>query len=65
MTLADWFQVAKADAERRGLPALVPLLDMLRRSTTALRTTDWGAATDDVAGDATGATVSDRRDGRS
>jgi hypothetical protein len=32
-----WLAAAIADAERRGLPELKPLLETLARSTTALR----------------------------
>jgi len=41
MTLDDWFSWAKADAERRGLPSLAPLLEGLRHATRELRETDW------------------------
>ena len=63
MTLDEWFEAARKDAERRGLPALVPLLEMLRHATIALRDTDWGDATD-IAGDTREATAPDRKDGR-
>ena len=35
-----WLVAACADAERRGLPELKPLLESLARSTTALRAAD-------------------------
>ena len=35
-----WLAAACADAERRGLPQLKPLLEGLARSTEALRTAD-------------------------
>ena len=35
-----WLAAACADAERRGLPELRPLLEGLARSTEALRTAD-------------------------
>ena len=41
MTIRVWLDTAVQDAERRGLHALRPLLDMLARSTSALRTADW------------------------
>jgi hypothetical protein len=41
MTVAAWLEQAIADAERRGLPALRPLLEGLARATTALRAADW------------------------
>jgi hypothetical protein len=41
MTLDDWFNWAVADAGQRGLPALKPLLDGLRRATRELREADW------------------------
>ena len=41
MTIKIWLDNAIQDAERRGLPALKPLLEALARSTSALRTADW------------------------
>ena len=40
MTLDAWLTAAVADAERRALPALTPLLETLARSTAALRAAD-------------------------
>jgi hypothetical protein len=37
MTVESWLASAIADAERRGLPELKPLLETLARSTEALR----------------------------
>jgi hypothetical protein len=37
MTVEDWLRAALADAERRELPALKPILEGLARSTEALR----------------------------
>ena len=37
----DWLESAEADADRRGLPELKPILRLLARSTTALRAADW------------------------
>jgi len=48
MTIKQWLENAIQDAERRGLPALRPLLETLARSTSALRTADWN---DDAAED--------------
>ena len=39
--IARWLAAAEADAERRGLPELKPLLQGLAVSTTALRAADW------------------------
>ncbi len=47
MTVDAWLQAALADAERRGLPDLKPLLETLARATTVLRGADWN---DDAAG---------------
>jgi hypothetical protein len=47
MTIKVWLENASHDAERRGLPALKPLLEGLARATSALRVADWN-------GDATG-----------
>jgi hypothetical protein len=41
MTIELWLQAAIADAERRGLPALKPLIETLARATTALRGADF------------------------
>ena len=40
MDVAEWLAAACADAERRGLPELKPLLETLARSTAALRAAD-------------------------
>lgn len=40
MTMTQWLEAAIADAERRGLPELKPLLETMARSTTALRKVD-------------------------
>jgi hypothetical protein len=44
MTVESWLASAVADAERRGLPALKPLLETLARSTEALRRAASGIA---------------------
>ncbi len=36
-----WLRAAVADAERRGLPELKPLLETLARSTRQLRAAEW------------------------
>ena len=41
MTVAEWLANAKEDAERRGLPDLVPALEGLAKATEALRQADW------------------------
>ena len=41
MTIAEWLAMAKADAERRGLPELVPMLEGLAQATERLRAADW------------------------
>jgi hypothetical protein len=43
MTVDSWLQAALADAERRRLPDLKPLLEALARSTRALRAADWSS----------------------
>ena len=40
MHIEDWLAAAKADAIRRKMPELVPLLEGLAASTTALRKAD-------------------------
>ncbi len=39
-----WLRAAVADAERRGLPELTPLLEGLAQATAALRAADWNDA---------------------
>ena len=41
MTIDQWLQAALADADRRGLPALKPLLEALARATRALCAADF------------------------
>jgi hypothetical protein len=41
MTTEDWLAWAVADAERRALPGLKPLLEALAASQRALRAADW------------------------
>lgn len=41
MTIAEWLAEAKADAERRGLPELIPMLEGLAKATERLRAADW------------------------
>jgi len=45
MDINAWLQAACADAERRGLDGLKPLLEALARSTTLLREADAVART--------------------
>jgi len=48
MTIQDWLQAAIADAERRGLPELKPLLEGLAQSTTLLRSAGFGGSASDL-----------------
>jgi len=41
MTIDAWLTAAIADAERRGLPELKPILETLARATRALRAADF------------------------
>ncbi|MFI5178638.1 MAG: hypothetical protein ACHQO8_08745 [Vicinamibacterales bacterium] len=41
MTIDAWLKAAVADAEKRGLPELRPLLETLGRATAALRAADF------------------------
>jgi hypothetical protein len=41
MTIDAWLEAAQADADRRGLPELKPLLEALGRATSALRAADF------------------------
>jgi hypothetical protein len=46
MTIEEWLKDAVADAERRGLPELKPLLEGLAQATRALREADFGGHAD-------------------
>jgi hypothetical protein len=41
MTLDEWLRMATADAERRGIPALKPMLEALAAATKTLRAADF------------------------
>lgn len=41
MTIETWLAAAIADAEKRGLPELKPILETLARATKALRSADF------------------------
>jgi hypothetical protein len=47
MNIEQWLQAALADADRRGLAALKPILETLARATRALRAADFN---DDASG---------------
>ena len=47
ITIDSWLQAAIADAEKRGLPELKPLLEGLAQATRALRRADFN---DDASG---------------
>lgn len=44
--IARWLEAVQADADRRGLPDLKPLLVGLAAATTALRAAAWNDAAD-------------------
>ena len=46
MTIDTWLQAALADADRRGLPELKPLLEALAQFTRALRAADFNDRAD-------------------
>jgi hypothetical protein len=46
MTIQEWLALAKADAEKRGLPDLIPALEGLAKATEQLRRADWNDAAD-------------------
>jgi hypothetical protein len=46
MTIAEWLAAAKADAEKRGLSELIPLLDGLAQATERLRAASWNDTAD-------------------
>jgi hypothetical protein len=57
MTIESWLQAAIADAEKRGLPELKPLLEGLARSTRVLRDADFN---EDAAGSNQSSVISRR-----
>lgn len=46
MSVERWLAAAEADAERRGMPELKPLLQGLAAATTALRAAEWNERAD-------------------
>ena len=46
MTIVEWLAAAKADAEKRGLPELIPMLDGLAQATERLRAASWNDVAD-------------------
>jgi len=46
MTVAQWLALARADAEQRGVPDLIPVLEGLAKATTQLRAADWNDDSD-------------------
>jgi hypothetical protein len=46
MSVDQWLAVSQADADRRGLPALKPLLETLARMTSTLRAADFNERAD-------------------
>jgi len=50
MTVQAWLEGALADADRRQLPGLRPILEALARSTTLLRAADWNLEATDRRG---------------
>jgi hypothetical protein len=48
MTIDDWLKAAIADAERRGLPELKPLLEGLAEATRLLRSAAFGGHANDI-----------------
>lgn len=41
MTIAEWLAEAKEDAQKRGLPELIPMLEGFAQATQRLRAADW------------------------
>ena len=41
MSVNEWLEAAKADAKRRGLEDLVPILESLAAATRLLRAAPW------------------------
>jgi hypothetical protein len=47
VTVDEWLAWAQADAARRGLTALGPILEGLAKATVTLRAGDWNEAADE------------------
>lgn len=47
MNIDTWREIVKHDAVRRGIPDLVPLLNMLVDGTATIREVDWNDAADE------------------
>jgi len=54
VTVPEWLSHAQADAIRRGLPTLAPILEGLAKATMALRAADWNEAADEPVRDQQG-----------
>jgi hypothetical protein len=50
MSVDEWLKSAIADADRRGLPELKPLLEGLAQATRALRAAGFGGKADGPTG---------------
>ncbi len=50
MTVDEWLKMAMADAERRGLPELKPILEGLAHAALALRAAGLGGQADGPTG---------------
>lgn len=48
MTIEEWLKAAVADADRRSLPELKPLLESLAQATRMLRSAGFGGRANDV-----------------
>jgi len=59
MTLENWLDTACADADRRGLPELKPLLATLAQAARLLRAADWNDLAGAVRQQADGGTPGD------
>ena len=64
MSVERWLAAAEADAERRGMPELKPLLQGLAAATTALRAAEWSERADVDQGGAAASTPSVPEDPR-
>lgn len=60
MTVAEWLEQAKADAQKRGLPDLVPALEGLAKATEQLRAADWNDSADQDLKDSTDGADTDK-----
>jgi len=64
VSVARWLAAAVADADRRGLPELRPLLEGLAQATITLRSADWNEGAREEGGGREGGKAAGGQTGR-